>query len=80
MKLTYQLLLLITLLFGSFSFGQVVEPLTIGGGVKIDYKNPKTYEIGPIRVEGADNYDHNAIKLIAGLRQDLSFLVLNLSV
>lgn len=39
------------------------------GGLDIDYKSPKSYELGPIRVEGADNYDENAIKLIAGLRQ-----------
>lgn len=43
--------------------------LSIGSGIEIDYKNPKKYEIGGIRVEGADNFDHNAIKLIAGLKQ-----------
>ncbi|MGY8927164.1 MAG: POTRA domain-containing protein [Flavobacteriales bacterium] len=42
------------------------------GGLDIDYRNPQTYEIGPIRVDGADNYDHNAIKLLAGLRQGQS--------
>jgi outer membrane protein insertion porin family len=36
---------------------------------KLDYANPKEYEIGPIRVNGADNFDHQAIKLIAGFRQ-----------
>jgi outer membrane protein insertion porin family len=44
-------------------------PIDFGGGVNFDYKTPKEYEIGPIRVEGADNFDHQAIKLIAGLRQ-----------
>lgn len=39
------------------------------GGITVDYKRPVEYTIGPIRVEGADNYDPNAIKLIAGLRQ-----------
>ena len=39
------------------------------GGMDIDFKRPQAYEIGPIRIEGADNYDHNAIKLLAGLRQ-----------
>jgi outer membrane protein insertion porin family len=43
-------------------------PVTIGGGIELNYKNPKEYEIGPIRVEGADNFDHQAIKLVAGLR------------
>jgi len=38
-------------------------------GQKIDYSTPQTYEIGPIRVKGVDNFDHQAIKLIAGLRQ-----------
>tara|TARA_B100001057_G_scaffold385040_1_gene391661 strand:+ start:10458 stop:13013 length:2556 start_codon:yes stop_codon:yes gene_type:complete len=33
------------------------------------YLSPKEYELGPIRVYGADNYDHQAIRLIAGLRQ-----------
>src|SRR5690554_2472873 len=36
---------------------------------KVDYTEPKEYEIGPIMVNGADNFDHNAIKLIAGLKQ-----------
>lgn len=44
-------------------------PITIGGGLTMDYKRPVEYEIGPIRVSGADNFDHQAIKLIAGLRQ-----------
>ena len=35
------------------------------------YMNPKEYELGPIKVYGAENYDHQAIKLIAGLRQGL---------
>ena len=31
-----------------------------------NYLSPKEYELGPIRVYGADNYDHQAIRLIAG--------------
>jgi outer membrane protein insertion porin family len=38
------------------------------GGLEFDYANPQTFEIGPVRVVGADNYDHQAVKLIAGLR------------
>ncbi|MES2798737.1 MAG: outer membrane protein assembly factor BamA [Bacteroidota bacterium] len=38
------------------------------GQMDVDPKNPQEYVIGPIRVDGADNYDHNAIKLIAGLK------------
>ena len=70
MRFQLQLLLTFLLFIGGAAFGQV----TIGG-LDIDYKNPKTYEIGPIRVEGADNYDHNAIKLLAGLRQGQSIVI-----
>jgi len=38
------------------------------GDFYINYLDPQQYEVGPIRVEGAENFDHNAIKLIAGLR------------
>ena len=72
MRFQLQLLLSFSLLIGGFVFGQ--GPTTIGG-LDIDYKSPKTYEIGPIRVEGADNYDHNAIKLLAGLRQGQSIVI-----
>lgn len=50
----------------SMSFAQ---PESIGGGIEIDYMNPKEYQIGPIRVDGADDFDHNAVKLLAGLRE-----------
>jgi len=43
-------------------------PVSIGN-ISFDYLNPQEYDIGPIRVVGADNYDHQAIKLIAGLKQ-----------
>jgi outer membrane protein insertion porin family len=33
------------------------------------YGAPTTYEIGPIRIVGADNFDPQAIKAVAGLRQ-----------
>jgi len=66
MKLNYILVCLISIISAFNSFAQ---PETIGGGVVIDYKNPKEYQIGPIRVDGADDFDHNAIKLLAGLRE-----------
>jgi outer membrane protein insertion porin family len=44
------------------------EPTSLGS-IDFSYQNPKQYEIGPIRIEGAENFDHQAIKLIAGLRQ-----------
>lgn len=49
-------------------------PTSIGGST-INFQEPKEYEIGPIRIEGADNYDHQAIKLIAGLRQGQNITV-----
>ena len=39
------------------------------GDFEFNYQNPKEYEIGPIQIEGAENFDHQAIKLISGLRQ-----------
>lgn len=42
---------------------------TINGGEGFTYEKPQTYTLGPIRVDGADNFDPQAIKLIAGLRQ-----------
>jgi len=39
------------------------------------YDAPKEFELGPIRVVGADNYDHQAIKLIAGLRQGQNVMI-----
>ncbi len=74
MIINRQLLLVFFLLLGGASFAQGDGPVTIGG-INIDYKSPKTYEIGPIRVEGADNYDHNAIRLLAGLRQGQSITI-----
>ena len=49
-----------------FLFGQ--NGITVGD-IDFNYSQPKEYELGPIRVIGADNFDHQAIKLIAGLRQ-----------
>ena len=49
------------------SFAQT-DPITIGE-LNFDYSSPVEYEIGPIRVIGADNFDHQGIKLIAGLKQ-----------
>ena len=34
-----------------------------------DFSVPTEYEIGPVRVVGADNFDQQAIKAVAGLRQ-----------
>lgn len=53
--------------YSFFAQGQN-EPTSLGS-IDFSYQNPKQYEIGPIRIEGAENFDHQAIKLIAGLRQ-----------
>ncbi len=50
---------------GCFTFQAQAQNI---GTSSIDYTHPQTYTIGGIRVDGADNYDHQAIKLIAGLR------------
>jgi len=65
------LLILCFLISTLASFGQITSPKDsiIGGPTIIDYKKPQKYTIGGIRVDGADNYDHQAIKLIAGIRQ-----------
>src|SRR5690554_7641903 len=48
----------LSILLSNFAFGQT-----------IDYNNPASYEVGPITINGADNFDHQAIKLISGIRQ-----------
>lgn len=52
-------LILIVCLLTSFAFGQIDMP----------YAEPEMYEIGAIRIVGADNFDHDAILRIAGLQQ-----------
>jgi len=66
-------LLLLTLLLSLPVIGQD-EPFSIGD-LEINFSEPKKYELGPIRVEGADNFDHQAIKLIAGLKQGQSITI-----
>ena len=68
MKETIKLLLLATLLWmvPCVSKSQVV----VGGdnGYDLDYLTPKTYEIGGIDFEGAENFDTRVVKLVAGLQ------------
>ncbi|WP_107038532.1 outer membrane protein assembly factor BamA [Brumimicrobium mesophilum] len=54
----------LSILLSSIAFGQT-----------INYEAPETYEIGPIAVNGADNFDHQAIKLIAGLKQGAKIVI-----
>jgi len=48
-----------------FNFLSVEAQLDVASGLD----TPREYEIGPIRIVGADNFDHQAIKAVAGLRQ-----------
>jgi len=48
---------------------------TIGGGLDFNYAKAEKYILGPIRIEGADNFDPQAIKLIAGLKQGESITI-----
>ena len=54
------------LLNGSVALAQTV----VGGGdgYDLDYLTPKTYEIGGITFEGADNFDTRVVQLVAGLQ------------
>ena len=45
--------------------GQVV--VGSGDGYDLDYLTPKTYEIGGITFEGAENFDTRVVQLVAGL-------------
>lgn len=82
MKLTHLFTLLTFILIATAAFSQedtlvktsdsvivISGPQIIGGEVDFNYKTPKEYTLGPINIVGADNYDQNAIRLIAGLRQ-----------
>lgn len=65
-------LLLLFLFVGLAGFAQqdtLTKTTTIGATLNFNYATPQKYELGGVRVEGADNFDHQAIKLIAGLRQ-----------
>lgn len=61
MQFKKSFLTIITCLFSSALFAQI-------NGGNIDYRTPKEYTIGGIIVKGAENFDENAILLIAGLR------------
>lgn len=82
MKVFNHITLSFVVLFCTFSgsavFGQVpdsIQGVTNLGGIDVDYKSPKKYELGPIRIDGADNYDHNAIRLLAGLRSGMEITI-----
>ena len=64
----YIVLVLVLCLSAFLARAQVV----VGGGepddpLKIDYSSPKSYEIGGITFEGAENFDTRVVQLVAGL-------------
>ncbi len=67
MKQRRRLLLLSLLALLSF---HVQAQTVVGGdnGYDFDYLTPKTYEIGGITFDGADNFDTRVVQLVAGLQ------------
>ena len=46
----------------------VAQTVVGGSGYDLDYLTPKTYEIGGISFEGAENFDSRVVQLVAGLQ------------
>ncbi len=57
----------------SLLFGQAPEhdPISTQPNISINYSTPERLRIGKIRIEGANNFDRNAIKVIAGLNEGM---------
>lgn len=66
-QIKYIILLLATL---SMSAVSARAQVVVGGGdgYDLDYLTPKTYEIGGITFEGAENFDTRVVQLVAGLQ------------
>ena len=67
MKNTTRLLIAALLIFNVFA----LHAQTVVGsddGYDLDYLTPKTYEIGGITFEGAENFDTRVVQLVAGLQ------------
>ena len=61
-------LLLFTMLLGLLPFVAKAQVVVGGGeGYDLDSLTPKTYEIGGITFDGADNFDTRVVQLVAGL-------------
>ena len=65
MKHSIRLLLLAIWIAGSAATLRAQTPV---GSYDLDYLTPKTYEIGGITFEGADNFDTRVVQLVAGLQ------------
>ncbi len=73
---------LCTQLFGQIVVGtsadgdsSVVQTNVVSSSVELDYQNPREYTVGPINVIGAEGYDVNAIRLVAGLRSGQKIVI-----
>ena len=60
----------ILVLFLAVSLGikAQVQQNPVSTEFQVDYFSPKEYQVGPIRIDGADNFDHQTIKMVAGLK------------
>lgn len=67
------ILILITLV--SLGLKSQVNQTTVSTEFQVDYFSPKEYEIGPIRIDGADNFDHQSIKMVAGLKSGMKIKI-----
>ena len=65
-KIRYILLSALLMMSGGSAMAQRV--VGAGEGYDFDFLTPKTYEIGGIAFEGADNFDPRMVLLIAGLQ------------
>ncbi len=67
MKYTKRLLLAAIMILSVFTL-RAQTVVGIDDGYDLDYLTPKTYEIGGITFEGAENFDTRVVQLVAGLQ------------
>ena len=67
----------ILVLFLAVSLGITaqVQQNPVSTEFQVDYFSPKEYEVGPIRIDGADNFDHQTIKMVAGLKSGMKIKI-----
>ena len=64
----YKILLLTLITLCLTAFTAQTQVVVGNEGYDLDYLTPKTYEIGGISYEGADNFDTRVVQLVAGLQ------------
>ena len=67
----------ILVLFLAVSLGTKaqVQQNPVSTEFQVDYFSPKEYQVGPIRIDGADNFDHQTIKMVAGLKSGMKIKI-----